>query len=74
MSKVRIIKKNDEYTSEYEVGDIFEIEGTWYGGVHITGKSGVPVSLDKEEYAELDTEPETDEDADNTVQRSHTKI
>lgn len=69
MSKVRIIKKNDEYTSEYEVGDIFEIEGTWYGGVHITGKSGVPVSLDKEEYAELDTEPETDEDADNTVQR-----
>lgn len=73
MSRVRIIKKNDEYTSEYEVGDIFEIEGTWYGGVHITGKSGVPVSLDKEEYAELDTEPdrepETDEDADNTVQR-----
>ena len=69
MRKVRIIKKNDEYTSEYEVGDIFEIEGTWYGGVHITGKSGVPVSLDKEEYAELDTEPETDEDADNTVQR-----
>ena len=73
MSRIRIIKKNDEYTSEYEVGDIFEIEGTWYGGVHITGKSGVPVSLDKEEYAELDTEPdrepETDEDADNTVQR-----
>ena len=68
-NEVRIIKKNDEYTSEYEVGDIFEIEGTWYGGVHITGKSGVPVSLDKEEYAELDTEPETDEDADNTVQR-----
>ena len=32
------------------------------------------LSLDKEEYAELDTEPETDEDADNTVQRSHTKI
>ena len=42
MSKIRIIKKNDEYSSEYEVGDIFEIEGTWYGGVHITGKSGVP--------------------------------
>ena len=34
------------------------MEGTWYGGVHITGKSGVPVSLDKEEYQELDTEPE----------------
>ena len=58
MSRIRIIKKNDEYNSEYEVGDIFEIQGTWYGGVHITGKSGVPVSLDKGEYQELDTEPE----------------
>lgn len=58
MSKIRIIKKNDEYNSEYEIGDIYEIQGTWYGGVHITGKSGVPTSLDKEEYQELDTEPE----------------
>lgn len=58
MSRIRIIKKNDEYSSEYAVGDIFEITGTWYGGVHIKGKSGVPVSLDKDEYVELDTEPE----------------
>ena len=58
MSRIRIIKKNDEYNSEYEIGDIYEIQGTWYGGVHITGKSGVPTSLDKEEYQELDTEPE----------------
>ena len=64
MSKIRIIKKNDEYSSEYEVGDIFETEGTWYGGVHITGKSGVPISLDKEEYTELDTEPDTVPEAD----------
>lgn len=62
MSRIRIIKKNDEYSSEYEIGDIFEIQGTWYGGVHITGKSGVPVSLDKEEYQELDTEPEPEEE------------
>ena len=52
MSKVRIIKKNDEYTLEYQVGDVCEVTGTWYGGVHIIGKSGVPVSLDKEEYVE----------------------
>lgn len=58
MSRIRVIKKNDEYNSEYEIGDIFEIQGTWYGGVHITGKSGVPISLDKGEYQELDTEPE----------------
>ena len=64
MSRIRIIKKNDEYSSEYEIGDIFEIQGTWYGGVHITGKSGVPISLDKEEYQELDTEPEPEPDAE----------
>ena len=58
MSKIRIIKKNDGYSSEYDIGDIFEIEGTWYGGVHIKGKSGIPVSLDKDEYRELNTEPE----------------
>ena len=58
MPRVRIIKKNDEYSSEYDLGDIFEITGIWYGGVHIEGKSGVPVSLDKDEYLELDTEPQ----------------
>ncbi len=64
MDRVRIIKKNDEYTSEYQIGDIFEITGTWYGGVHIVGKSGIPVSLDKEEYMELDTEPEGEMEAE----------
>lgn len=67
MSRVRIIKKNDEYTSEYQVGDIFQITGTGYGGVHIVGKSGIPVSLDREEYMELDTEPETE--VEETVRR-----
>lgn len=28
MARIRIIKKNDEFNSEYEIGDIFEIEGT----------------------------------------------
>ena len=64
MRRIRIIKKNDEYSSEYEIGDIFEIQGTWYGGAHITGKSGVPISLDKEEYQELDTEPEPEPEAE----------
>ena len=60
MSRVKIIKKNDEYNPEYEIGDIFEIQGTWYGGIHVTGKSGVPISLDKDEYQELDVEPGTE--------------
>lgn len=58
MGKIRIIKKNDTGSLEYEIGDIFEIEGTWYGGVHILGRTGIPVSLDKEEYVELMSEME----------------
>lgn len=54
MGKIKIIKKNDEFSSEYEIGDVFETTGTWYGGIHIEGKSGVPVSLDREEYEDLD--------------------
>ena len=61
MAKIRIIKKNNDCSMEYEFGDIFEITGTWYGGVHINGRSGIPVSLDKEEYMELNTEPEINE-------------
>lgn len=61
MGKIRIIKKNDEFSPEYEIGDIFEPTGTWYGGVHISGRTGIPVSLDKDEYVEWDTEPEAPE-------------
>lgn len=46
---------------EYEVGDVFEVEGTWYGGVHISGRTGIPVSLDKDEYVELEELPEKTE-------------
>ena len=61
MRTIKIVQKNDEYSSEYEIGDVFSIEGTWYGGVHITGKTGVPVSLDKDEYEELPTSPVSSE-------------
>lgn len=57
MKRIRVIKKNDDYSAEYEVGDILEVQGTWYGGVHVSGRTGIPVSLDKEEYVELETEP-----------------
>ena len=52
--KIKIIKKNDEYSLEYEIGDIFDTTGMWYGGVHIAGRSGIPVSLDKTEYVVLE--------------------
>lgn len=47
---IRIIKKNDEFSMEYQTGDIFLVDSTWYGGVNVTSKSGIPLSLDKEEY------------------------
>ena len=60
--KIKIIKKNDASSTEYEIGDVFDVEGTWYGGVHISGKTGVPVSLDKDEYIEVTYEPEPEEE------------
>ena len=53
---IKIIKKLDEYSDEYEIGDTFLVEGTWYGGIHITGKTGIPVSLETEEFEPLRVE------------------
>ena len=47
---IRIVKKNDEFSMEYQAGDVFSVDSTWYGGVNVTSKSGIPLSLDKEEY------------------------
>ena len=58
MQKVRIIRKNDADSLEYEVGDILDVEGTWYGGVNVKGRSGIPLSLDREEYEEYRQEPQ----------------
>ena len=57
---VKIIKKKDEYSMEYEVGDMLKVDSTWYGGVTVLGKTGVPASIDKDEYEEVQdiSEPE----------------
>ena len=74
MNKIKIIKKNDEYSSEYQIGDTFKIEGTWYGGVHIIGKTGAPVSLDKDEYIYLDANPENKIDSSSASTQTSTVI
>ena len=48
--KIKIVRKNDEYSAEYQVGDVFQVDSTWYGGVNVTSASGIPLSLDKDEY------------------------
>lgn len=67
MKQVKIIKKKDDYTMEYEVGDICKVTGTWYGGVHIEGKTGIPVSIDREEYIELDAQGKPEQAAAENV-------
>ena len=57
-SRIRIVKKNDDYSQDYQVGDEFTLEGTWYGGVHVTSPSGVPLSLDEEEFEAADQREE----------------
>ena len=52
---------------EYEVGDICKVTGTWYGGVHIEGKTGIPVSIDREEYIELDEQAKPEQAAAENV-------
>lgn len=56
--RVKIIYKKDEYSMEYNVGDILDVDSTWYGGVTVLGKTGVPVSIDREEYEEYTGEGE----------------
>ena len=51
--RIRIIKKNDEFSMEYQAGDIFTVDSTWYGGVNVTSASGIPLSLDRDEYEEV---------------------
>ena len=53
MAKVRVIKKNDDYSMDYQVGDILEVTGTWYGGINVNSKTGIPLCLDKDEYEEI---------------------
>ena len=36
--KIKIVRKNDEYSAEYQVGDVFQVDSTWYGGVNVTAR------------------------------------
>ena len=51
--KIEVIQKKNIDSLEYKIGDVFEVESTWYGGVNVTSQTGIPISLDKEEYKEI---------------------
>ena len=48
--QVRIVKKMNEWSSDYQEGDIFTVESTWYGGINVTSNTGIPLSIDEIEY------------------------
>ena len=65
--KVRIIQKKDTYSMEYDVGDVLTVDSVWYGGVTVLGKTGIPVSIDKDEYEEIADAPESADSAGGTA-------
>ncbi|MDD6327887.1 MAG: DUF1653 domain-containing protein [Eubacteriales bacterium] len=40
--QIKIINKNNPDSLEYNIGDIFTVDSTWYGGVNVTSKTGIP--------------------------------
>ncbi len=57
--RIRIVSKMNDWSMEYQEGDIFTVESTWYGGVNVRSRSGVPISLDEVEYEILPQEEES---------------
>lgn len=48
--RVKIVKKMNDWSSDYQEGDIFTVESTWYGGINVTSNTGIPLSIDEIEY------------------------
>lgn len=57
--RIRIVNKMNDWSMEYQEGDVFTVESTWYGGVNVTSKTGVPISLDEVEYEVISQEENT---------------
>lgn len=58
---IKIISKNNPDSLEYNLGDIFTVDSTWYGGVNVTSKTGIPLSLDANEYESISPSLDTSE-------------
>lgn len=66
--QIRIISKNNPDSLEYSLGDIFTVDSTWYGGVNVTSKTGIPLNLDANEYEIIEQsnkDTENNKDTDN---------
>lgn len=61
-TRIKIINKSNPDSLEYNIGDIFTVDSKWYGGVNVTSKTGIPISLDTNEYEIID---EADNNTEN---------
>lgn len=48
--QIKVIHKEDNFSEDYQNGDIFTVEDTWYGGVQVKTALGVPLALSESEY------------------------
>ena len=48
--QIKVIHKEDSFSEDYQNGDIFTVEDTWYGGVQVKTALGVPLALSESEY------------------------
>lgn len=48
--QIKVIRKEDSFSEDYQNGDIFTVEDTWYGGVQVKTALGVPLALSESEY------------------------
>ena len=42
--QIKVIHKEDSFSEDYQNGDIFTVEDTWYGGVQVKTALGVPLA------------------------------
>lgn len=56
--KIRIVNKMNDWCMDYEEGEVFTVESTWYGGVNVISRTGVPLSIDEVEYEIIGGEKE----------------
>lgn len=48
--QIKVIHKEDSFSEDYQNGDIFTVEDTWYGGVQVKTALGLPLALSESEY------------------------
>ena len=72
--KVKIVKKMNDWSSDYQEGDVFTVESTWYGGINVTSSTGIPLSIDEIEYEIIGKEPTSQPKGSNFPCRRYTGL